>query len=321
MIRLSFLSFLLFSFINCVAQDTYFSQFNSAPLQLNKGFAGSKGCSRIVMGAREQWLNLDGGYKTYYFSYDQYSRHLRSGFGIEHHYTDESNGTFGNSATYFSFSPSISVGRRVDSLRPFVIKPAFNYGVVQYWFNWRNVSFGDMIDPMYGYIYNTNETKNQGVITAPDFGIGLLTYTENFFAGIYFHHITEPDIAFLYPNSPLPARMVLNGGYCFKDEHRLGRFALIPSIIFESQSTMNRIELSLSSNYRNFMLGISERFASSTILKVGYESKFIKVGYAYDINTTSARKGLGATHEIILNINFAYRKKSKKIVTLDFPLL
>ena len=284
--------------------------------------AGSQGCLRIVTGTRLQWLNADGGYKTYYLSYDQYSRNLRSGFGIEYYRNDESNGMMTSDFVHFSFSPTISIGKRLnDSLRAFVIKPAISVGVVDYSINWSKVTFADMIDSRYGFIYNTNEILNIQSVSAPDFGAGMLMYGKNFFGGFYYHHFTQPDLGFLYANSPLPSRLVIHGGYLLKGYKWLGDFVLTPSFIYEQQENMKMMDITLTAKYKYYILGISERFGSAVVFMTGFDCKFIKVGYAYDLNTTAAGRALGSTNEIMLGFHFACRKKYKKIRTLDFPAM
>ncbi|MBI3500172.1 MAG: PorP/SprF family type IX secretion system membrane protein [Bacteroidetes bacterium] len=301
------------------SQDTYFSQYNSFPLQLDKSLAGSAGCSRALAGTRLQWLNFDGGYITRYFSYDQYSRHICGGLGLDYSHSDESNGVIKNDFVYLTYSPSISIGKRdsSDSLRPVVIKPAFNGGYVRHWFDYSQLTFGDEIDPYYGFIYGTRETQNQYIVNALDFGAGLSVYGKTFVAGFYAHHITQPDLAFVYGNGPLYMRKVFHASYLLKCKW-LGKFTLVPSCVYEAQGNVRRTELSLSAKYDKYILGISRRFASSVVFMAGVEYKFLKVGYAYDLNTTPISKIVGATHEILLCSRFACREKKKRIRTLKF---
>ena len=286
--------------------------------------AGSAGCCRGISGLRLQWLNFDGGYKTYYSSFDVYSRDLRSGIGIEQVRNDEGNGMITNDHFQFTISPAFSFGwlDSVTSQRQVVVKPAIGIGIVQYAFDWSKYTWGDQIDPIYGFLYTTNETKNKEKSIRPDFGGGIFTYGEKFYGGVYIHHLFQPPIGVLYSGIPLYARAVLNGGYLLKGDW-LGKFELIPSFIFEEDHiyrnrNIKRIELTLTAKYDKFMLGISERYQSAFVCMAGFKYDFFKIGYAYDINTTDVRKAVGSTHELFLGFNFACRKEFKKIRTLDF---
>ncbi len=51
---------------------------------------------------------------------------------------------------------------------------------------------------------------------------------------------------------------------------------------------------------------------------MGFNSKVINLGYSYEVNRRSTGKYFGATHEVTMGLNFAFRKEKKKIRTLDF---
>ena len=74
---------LLFCFVLTLqAQDPVFSQFYSAPLQLNPAFAGTTYAPRISLIYRNQWSVFEGGFQTYAASYEQSVERLNSGFGV-----------------------------------------------------------------------------------------------------------------------------------------------------------------------------------------------------------------------------------------------
>jgi hypothetical protein len=49
--------------------------------------------------------------------------------------------------------------------------------------DWSDLTFGDMIDPQQGFIYNTQEdlVNNPTTKSFPDFSAGILGYSENIF--------------------------------------------------------------------------------------------------------------------------------------------
>jgi type IX secretion system PorP/SprF family membrane protein len=227
-----------------------------------------------------------------------------------------------NEFVHLSFSPSISIHWKTseDSLRWFVVKPAINFGLLDERIDWSKYNFGDMIDPLYGYISNTQEVKNRETIMAPDFGAGMFFYGNKFFGGIYFQHITEPEVGSLFTGSPYPAKLTIHGGYLMNGYKWLGNFELIPSFIYEYQQE-SRTDLSVIAKYRKYSLGIGARPGSAFMFMAGFEYKFFKIGYSYDLSVTHAAWTVGSTHEIMIGFNFANRKEHKKIRTLDFPVL
>ncbi|TAL59716.1 MAG: type IX secretion system membrane protein PorP/SprF [Bacteroidetes bacterium] len=307
----------LFSLRFLFSQDAVLSQYNSFPLYTNMAMAGSKGCSRVVMGTRLQWLNVDGGYKTYYFSYDQYSMHLNSGLGFEYYRNDEADRLMISDVLHLSLSPHFPVGRKTDSLGKLVIKPAINFGYLQ---NIRdtNVVYGDVIDPVYGFIFNTQDVAGISKIQSTDFGAGAMLYGQSFYAGIYFHHLTSASIGLGYDVLPIYTRMTIQSGYVLRDSAIIGKFSIMPSFIYERQGGSDRLDLTLYARYRKFSLGTSLRLNRTMVLLMGFSHKIIKLGYSYEVNRLSTRKFFGTTHEINMSVNVAYRKERKKIRTLDF---
>ena len=65
-----------------LAQDSQFSQFYASPIYLAPSFAGSTNGDRIAINYRSQWPTISQSFKTYSLSYDHYSPHMKSGFGL-----------------------------------------------------------------------------------------------------------------------------------------------------------------------------------------------------------------------------------------------
>ncbi|MBK7428476.1 MAG: PorP/SprF family type IX secretion system membrane protein [Saprospiraceae bacterium] len=63
-------------------QDPVFSQFYSAPLQINPAFTGNSHGGMMAINYRNQWPSINQAYVTYALSYDQYVPSLNSGFGV-----------------------------------------------------------------------------------------------------------------------------------------------------------------------------------------------------------------------------------------------
>ncbi|MFM7154054.1 MAG: type IX secretion system membrane protein PorP/SprF, partial [Bacteroidota bacterium] len=77
-----------------IAQDPIFSQFYATPLQINPGFAGSTGTSRIGTSYRNQWSGFNNAYRTYTVACDQNIERLNSGVGLLAETDDAGNGIY-----------------------------------------------------------------------------------------------------------------------------------------------------------------------------------------------------------------------------------
>ena len=313
---------LLFSILLSVntlfSQDAVLSQYNSFLLYTNMAMAGSKGCSRVIMGERLQWLNINGGYKTSYFSYDQYSRGLRSGIGFQYCGNDEMYRFIQNDAVHLTLSPHFSALRRTDSLGKLVIKPAIDFGYMHTHLDTNRMSYGDNIEPLYGYIFNTQEGSKISDISSTDFGAGMLIYGQEFYGGIYFHHLTSASASLDYDVIPIYTRMTFQGGYVLRDTAVLGKFSLLPSFLYERQCGSERLDLTMTARYARFSVGASYRMNNTWILLLGFHHKIIQLGYSYEVRRLSSKQYFGTTHEIHVGLNFVYRNQKKKIRMLDF---
>ena len=64
--------------------------------------------------------------------------------------------------------------------------------------NYSQLTFGDMIDPIRGFVYQTGDvfTEN-GTRSGLDFSSGILGFSEKFYIGFAAHHLTQPNESLL----------------------------------------------------------------------------------------------------------------------------
>mgnify|MGYP000580123121 CR=1 FL=1 len=135
------------------AQDPAFSQFYANPLYLNPAFAGAtpKGCPRVNLNYRDQWPGIGRTYVTYSVAYDQHINSLGGGLGI---IVAQDRSGAGNLNTTHA---SLLYSYHLEVTRKFSIKAGFEASYRMISLDWKNLTFGDMIDSKYGFIYPTNE--------------------------------------------------------------------------------------------------------------------------------------------------------------------
>ncbi|MEG2070395.1 MAG: PorP/SprF family type IX secretion system membrane protein, partial [Bacteroidales bacterium] len=184
-----------------VAQDAHFSQFYANPLYLNPAFAGTNVCPRFSLNFRDQWPDMPGTFLSYSASYDQHFDKLAGGIGVLL-FGDRA----GDGGSINTYSASFIYSFKVKVSRKFNMRFSLQATYQQKTLNWNNLTWGDMIDPKYGFIYATNEPDpgktSRGIF---DLSAGFLGYTKNFYFGVAAHHITNPYEGFLVaPNSDSP---------------------------------------------------------------------------------------------------------------------
>ena len=105
LIRCSVFSLLFFCFCNLrvTAQDAVYSQFMFDALSVNPGFAGINDYNKLSGGFRDQWVQVDNAYVTYFASYDQKIESINSGMGLQV-YRDVAGGVYSRTSAELFYS-------------------------------------------------------------------------------------------------------------------------------------------------------------------------------------------------------------------------
>ena len=157
--------------IEANAQDPAFSQFYANPLYLNPAFAGAtpKGCPRANLNYRDQWPGIGRTYVTTSASYDQHIDALGGGLGIIVSQDRSGDGNLRTTHASALYSYHLEINRN------FSLKAGFeaSYRMIQ--LDWTDLTFGDMIDPQYGFIYETQENLNNPNLQTKSFPTGRIS--------------------------------------------------------------------------------------------------------------------------------------------------
>lgn len=322
--------FLLVAFVALVsevkAQDPHFSQFYANPLYINPALAGANVCPRVNLAYRDQWPSL-GAFKTFTASYDQYFDFLSGGIGVII-LNDKQSETFSNT------SASLMYSLRLKLTREIFLNLALEASVANRSLNWDKLTFGDMIDPRYGFIYSTqaqSPTKDNLSHTYADFSAGTVVYGENWYGGISFSHLTRPEDGYISSNR-LPLKTTIHGGMKFnisRDKRRTNAFfgapMISPNIIYHNQGGFQDLNYGLYLDWSPFIVGtwfrqaISFDNADAFVFMVGIQRDSFKIGYSYDLTVSSLSNVSGGAHEITLGLQFNCPEKRKKIKSIDCP--
>ena len=173
------------------AQDPEFSQFYANPLYLNPAFAGANICPRIILNYRNQWPSISGTFVTYDASFDQHIDKIGGGVGIMFLGDRQGEGVIN------TYNISAIYSYRLELSRKWALKAGLQATYAQKSLDWDKLTFGDQIHPKYGFVFNTAEQK-PGSLTKGyvDFSSGIVAYSDDLFAGVAVHHMTEPSEGF-----------------------------------------------------------------------------------------------------------------------------
>lgn len=321
--KLLFISTLAaFTLTTTKAQDPIFSQFYANPLYLNPALTGVDRCPRFIMNYRNQWPAIPGQFVTYAASYDQHVDAISGGLGGTVMVDEAGNGILRNINASAMYSYDLPVNRY------FSIRAGFQATYFQKSIDWSQLTFGDQIDPRYGFIYNTNEIPIENNVNGVDFSSGIVGYTKTFYGGFAVHHITQPDEKFLTTGeSLLPRKFTAHAGFYIPYNKRYpdeGYFS--PNIMFKQQGN----EFSTNPNARQTYLGFYTkkgplvgglwyRFNDAMVAVLGIQTEYIRFGYSYDITISDLTNATGGAHEISVALNFDCPPKRRKFRPLNCP--
>ncbi len=304
------------------AQDPEFTQFYANPLYLNPAFAGTARCPRLVMNYRNQWPSLSGNFVTMSASYDQHVQTLQGGLGLIVLNDRAAQGTLNTTTVsgIYSYQQPIS--------RKFSIKAALQASYLQKALDWSRLTFGDMIDPRKGFIYNTNDIPRGGSVRAVDFSAGLLGFSDKFYGGVAVHHLNEPNESLIVGTSRLPMKYTFHAGAVIPIEKksRDADAKISPNLLYRRQGEFQQLNLGLYVSkgplvagiwFRGLMFG--QTYRDAFIATLGIQTDVVRIGYSYDVTISELTPSTGGSHEVSLGINFECRQKRKKLRTIACP--
>jgi type IX secretion system PorP/SprF family membrane protein len=300
------------------AQDPTFTQFYANPLYLNPAFAGSNKCPRISMNYRNEWPNLSGNYVTYSTSYDKYVKNIKGGIGLLATYDQQGRGTISTSMLGLIYSYHLKVNRKFTLL--FGARAAY----YQKSLDVTKLTFGDMIDPRKGFIYNTGDILQNANRQFFNASIGALGFSKNFYAGIALHHINQPNESMITNgSSPQKMRITSHAGAIItlvKGARGTKSTTLMPNIIFQYQQGFMEMNIGTYVKHGNLTFGTWFRNKDAFILSLGIQTKTFRVGYSYDITVSKLNNGISyGSHEVSMGFNLSCGEKPTAFRSLSCP--
>lgn len=316
--NLRFLTIALAVCTHYLAQDPTFTQFYSNPVYLNPALSGSSGCPRVALNYRNQWPQLTGNYVTYAASYDSYFKNISGGVGLVALHDQQGQGTIQTSMIGASYSYYLKVNRKFRLM--FGTQAAY----YQKYLDWSQLTFGDMIDPRRGFIYQTGDVpRGDGRRGFFDVSAGLVGFSKNFYFGAAFHHLNRPDESMILGQSKLPVKFTGHVGANIKLGQR-GRYSsttfLSPNIIYQNQNGFQQLNIGAYLKYESFTIGAWYRNKDAFILTVGINTDKYRIGYSYDLTVSELGNGVsGGSHEVSLGINLKCKKPARDFRRISCP--
>jgi type IX secretion system PorP/SprF family membrane protein len=285
---------------------------------MNPALAGSSGCPRVALNYRNEWPQLTGNYVTYAAAYDSYFKNISGGVGLVAMHDVQGQGTLQTSMIGASYSYYLKVNRKFRLM--FGTQAAY----YQKYLDWSKLTFGDMIDPRRGFIYQTGDVpRGNGRRGFFDVSAGMVGFSKNFYFGAAFHHLNRPDESLILGQSRLPIKITGHIGANIKLGQR-GRYSsttfLSPNIIYQNQNGFQQLNVGAYLKYESFTIGAWYRNKDAFILTVGINTDNYRIGYSYDLTVSPLGNGVsGGSHEVSLGINLKCKKPARDFRRISCP--
>ncbi len=289
--KVGVLCFLLLSVQIAIAQqEAQFTQYMFNGLVINPAYAGSQEVMNITAAWRRQWVSIEGAPETQSLSIHAPTGNDRVAWGA------------------LAVNDQIGIHRNIRLFGMYAYRIPFQNG---------KLSMGLQAGYMFQRSDYTNATTqfpdpafqenySEGF---PEFGAGLYYYTDRWHVGISAPKVTGN----LFSNDPRridnERHIYLQGGYVFGINTIL---QLHPSILVKSVSgSAISYDLNLNAVLNNVIwAGISLRsFNSFNALLQLQITPQIRAGYSYDTQFSGFTQARAASHEIMLNYFFNFRKE------------
>ncbi len=307
-----------------IGQDQQFTQFYANPLQLSPAFAGTSIQSRFSMSYRNQWPAVPKAFVSYQASYDQFFSDINSGIGIQ--VSHEKAGTGGLSYT----SASVQYAYEIKISRKMSIRPALNLGFGSNFLDIDKLTFMDQLARQDDGVTTLDPDRArfaQKPMNYPDFGAGLLFFSEKLWVGGAIDHMNRPVHSLSQGEARLPAKVGVHGGMRIK-LNDLSAFTkrqyIIPAFNYQAQGLFDQLDIGFYYEYDPLILGLWYRGLpglknngygylnqDAIAILIGYEINKMKIGYSYDLTVSSLTPNSGGAHEISFTMEWA-SKKSKR---------
>lgn len=298
-----------------LSQEVHFTQFYASGTYLNPALVGIEKQPKITANYRNQWPGIQNSFVTYNASLEMYSAPLHGGIGIGAFQDRAGDGAFTTSSINTSYAYEIEIDRR------FFVRTGIRMSIMHKNVNWNKLIFSDMIDPSRGVIYSTQQMPSPS-ITYTDLSIGAVFYSKRLFGGIAMDHINKPKEGLSsYGSASTPVRYTFHGGAqipftsLYEEEKSIS-----PNILISKQKDFLQVNIGLHLKLNSFVIGTWYRGKDALILLVGIETNKIRVGYSYDVTTSSLAYQAPGSHEVSYAVYFKSKNRKKKNTSIPCPV-
>ena len=315
----------VFTTILARSQDQQYTQFYANPMYLSPAFAGTSIQSRVAMSYRNQWPAIPKAFVSYNFAFDHFVSEVNSGVALTVQHDQAGTGGMSYTSAALHYAYEINITRKIS------IRPALSFGFGSSFLDIDKLTFIDQLareDDGASTLDPDRSRFVQKPVNYPDFGAGLLVFSEAFWFGASVQHLNEPVHSLTGGDTQLPRKLGMHGGVRFKlsDVSAFkSRQFLVPAFNYQMQGLFDQLDLGFYYEYDPVVIGLWYRGIpllknndynyvnhDAIAVLVGYEINNMKIGYSYDLTVSKFSPNSGGAHELTLTMEFASKRNKKR---------
>jgi type IX secretion system PorP/SprF family membrane protein len=279
---------LLLCFLTSRSQyNPQFSQLIKTLEFVNPGYNASKTDPSAILIYRNQWVGFDDAPKTYGANINIPVNKWHTGFGVNS--LVETRGLITQANT--SLNANVDVKITKASYLTF----GLNVGIET-----KNIDLDRAVylgEPITAHELNTNNFYT---------GIGLNLFVSNLHLGAGFHYT---QLTGNFYNTNEPYSLYINGSYLY---YLSNNWTLKPAILFRNFAGYSDLDYGLFVLYKDLVwAGVANRWNQSVIFFADIKiTKFIRLGYSYDLGIGENNIANYGTHEVSLEFKLPRSKSS-----------
>ncbi len=310
------------------AQDPIFSQFYNNSMYLNPAYTGMDGGISLTAVYRQQWADIDGGFRSQYVAYEGLESCTPLAIGLQLWRDVEGEGNLETQAAALPIAGVLPLG---TPSRPVNIRFAFAPYYMRKTIDWDRLVFSDQLDPLDGNVRPSQFQANEAIpVSFGGVNLGALIRWDTptkwkesmeFELGVAVHNAlnfrldTGPIESLQGLTTGLPPRYVIHLGLYapfFRIGNKLDIFRFVPQVRHEQQGGLGVTSLgflgyyegaSLGLFYQNYhpAAGFQNTDGLSCYLGFGWNldrRQAIDIGLSYDLNVGGLRSNTGGTFEV-----------------------
>lgn len=278
-------------------QDPMFTQYNFNTQTINPAYAGTWESMGFLVLGRHQWVGMEGAPRTYTFSLQTPTKNEKVGLGLN--LVSDQLGRESRVSLFGDYSYGIKVNENS------ILRMGLKFGVTNYHNNLSDyLQYPGEFDPA--------SIGEVDVKYMPNFGVGALLYSENYYVGLSVPKIIENDFDTNINNYSVESELrhfFFTAGYVFN----LSEYLRFKPTFLTKASIGAPVEFDFTANFLlgdKVWLGAMYRTGDSFgFIAQWIFDKKLRIGYAIDFTTTHLQSYHNGTHEVMVSYEIGLKRK------------